>query len=384
MAFRELLIAFIVILISAKTLGELMERIKQPAVLGELLAGVLVGTSVLGWVKPEHTLELLAEIGIVLLLFEIGLETDLKEMLRVGRDSLMVAVAGVAVPFLLGYFAMILMGGSNLVAVFVGATLTATSIGITAKVLSDLRKLGTVEAKIIIGAAVADDILGLVILALVASLAEAGTVSLTTIVAALMKGVGFLVAAILIGNLLVHPLIRIVDLMRGRGILFLGALIFALTLAYLADLAGSAFIIGAFAAGITLARTDRKKIIEERLQPVVDVFAPIFFVMVGIQVNISILNPLNPTNIPILIIALVITVMAVVGKLVSGYVIPKRRANRLAIGIGMMPRGEVGLIFAQLGRATGLFSHEIFSALVVVVMVTTFLAPPLLKVVLGR
>jgi Kef-type K+ transport system membrane component KefB len=384
MQIAEILLSVIIILISAKVLGELAQRVGQPGVLGELIAGIIVGKSVLGLIHHEPTLEFLAEIGVILLLFEIGLETKIKELIRVGVDSLLVATAGVALPFAFGYMAMRAFGMDNTISIFAGATLTATSIGITAKVLAELGKLDSLESRIIIGAAVIDDILGLIILSLLMGLAETGLVSMQIVGVGLIKAIAFLVAAIVIGNILAPQLIKLVERMRGRGILFISAFVFAMVLSYLADKSGLALIIGAFAAGTVLASTDRKVVIEENLKPLVDVFAPIFFVMVGVSVDISVLNPFNPDNRGILLIVLVLTAVAVLGKMASGYFITRKGVNRLAIGLGMLPRGEVGLIFTQLGKSTGLFSDEVFSALVCVVVLTTFLAPPLLSVVFKR
>lgn len=384
MPIAHVLLSLIIILISAKVLADLAERVGQPGVLGELIAGVIIGGSILGLIHHEHTLEFLAEVGVILLLFEIGLQTEIKELIKVGIDSLLVAIAGIALPFALGYVAMRAFGMDNTVSIFAGATLTATSIGITAKVLADLGRLDDLESRIIIGAAVIDDVLGLVILSLVTVLAETGSVSIKVVGIGLIKAIGFLVAAIVIGNILTAQLIKLVDRMRGRGVLFIAAFVFALVLSYLADKAGSALIIGAFAAGTILASTHRKEVIEERLRPLVDVFTPVFFVMVGVSVNLSVLNPFNPENRGILLIILVLTAVAVIGKLASGYFTTRKRINRLAIGLGMLPRGEVGLIFAQSGKSTGLFSDGIFSALVAVVVITTLLAPPLLSVVFRK
>jgi Kef-type K+ transport system membrane component KefB len=275
-------------------------------------------------------------------------------------------------------------GMDNTISIFAGATLTATSIGITAKVLAELGKLDSLESRIIIGAAVIDDIMGLIILSLLTGLAETGLVSVQIVGIELIKAIAFLVAAIVIGNILAPQLIKLVERLRGRGILFISAFVFAMVLSYLADKSGLALIIGAFAAGTVLASTDKKEVIEEGLKPLVDVFAPIFFVMVGVSVDISVLNPFNPDNHGVLLIILVLTAVAVLGKVASGYVTTRKGVNRLAIGLGMLPRGEVGLIFAQLGKSTGLFSDEVFSALVCVVVLTTFLAPPLLSVVFKR
>ncbi len=384
MPIAEILLSLIIIMVSAKVVGDLAERVGQPGVLGELIAGVIIGESLLGLIHHEHTLEFLAEVGVILLLFEIGLETEIKELIKVGIDSLLVAIGGIALPFAFGYAAMRAFGADNTVSIFAGATLTATSIGITAKVLADLGRLDYLESKIIIGAAVIDDVLGLVILSLVTVLAETGSVSIKIVGVGLIKAIGFLVAAVVIGNILAPQLIKLVDRMRGRGVLFIAAFVFAIVLSYLADKAGLALIIGAFAAGTVLAGTHRKEVIEENLKPLVNVFTPVFFVMVGVSVNLSVLNPFNPGNHRILLIVFVLTAVAVIGKLASGYLATRKGINRLAIGLGMLPRGEVGLIFAQLGKSTGLFSDEVFSALVSTVVLTTFLAPPLLSVVFRR
>jgi Kef-type K+ transport system membrane component KefB len=384
MHIADILLSLIIILISARVLGELAQRVGQPGVLGELIAGVIIGESILGLIHHEPTLDFLAEIGVILLLFEIGLETEIKELIRVGIDSLFVALAGITLPFALGYLAMRGFGTDSTISIFAGATLVATSIGITAKVLADLGKLYSLESRIIIGAAVIDDILGLIILSLLAVLAETGSVSIQIVGIGLIKAIGFLIAAVVIGNILAPQLIKLVDRMRGRGVLFIAAFVFAVALSYLADKSGLALIIGAFAAGTVLAGTHRKEVIEDNLKPLVDVFTPVFFVMVGASVNLSVLNPLNPDNRGTLLIVVVLTAVAVIGKLASGYFTTRKGINRLAIGLGMLPRGEVGLIFAQLGKSTGLFSDQVFSALVSVVVLTTFLAPPLLSVVFKK
>lgn len=379
------------ILVAAKILGEFVERMGQPAVLGELLAGVLLGSSALGIIPTTGAeadiIYALAELGVILLLFEIGLETDLKEMFRVGRSSLAVAMVGVVLPFGLGFgfwmYSPLVTNPSTATAVFIGATLTATSVGITARVLSDLKQLHTIEAKIIIGAAVIDDVLGLVMLTVVSGLAAGTTVSVLGVSKLLAIAVGFLVAAILLGTLLMPKLFDFIDKLRVRHVLVVFAVAFALALAALADMAGSAMIIGAFAAGLILSETNQFDIIEERVQPVAGVFTPIFFVSVGSSVDLSLLNPANPGSRQVLMIALVLTLLAIVGKVLAGWAAPWRPFRRLAVGVGMVPRGEVGLIFADIGRRSGVMSEGTFSAVVLMVMATTFIAPLALKRLFG-
>jgi Kef-type K+ transport system membrane component KefB len=400
---ERFLFALALVLVASKILGELAERIKQPAVLGELLGGVILGGSVLAIVpsitgEPGYeTFHLLAEVGVVILLFEIGLETDLRDLTRVGITSTLVAVVGVLAPFFLGFFSVLaferfgILGDIDptfavLIAITVGATLTATSVGITARVLSDMNRLKTEEARIVIGAAVIDDILGLIILAVVSGLIEAtkqgadSGISAAEVSIITLKAFGFLLIAILIGNLASRRLFDLVDKMRVRGVLLLSSLSFALIFAYLAKLVGLAPIVGAFAAGLVLARTNQLKIIEERLKPVADVFTPIFFIMVGAAVNVRVFNPFVSDNIPILLIAFILFIVAVIGKFISGWAVFKKHIKKSVIGIGMIPRGEVGLIFAQMGLISGVFDSRLFSAVTVMVMLTTFIVPPLLKI----
>jgi len=399
---ERFLLAFAVILIASKVFGEVAERIKQPAVLGELVAGIIIGGSVLALIpsvagQPGYeTFHLLAEIGVAILLFEIGLETDLSDLLRLGATSCLVAVAGVVVPFFLGFISIMafekygLLGDINpifttVIAITVGATLTATSVGITARVLSDINRLQTEEARIILGAAVIDDILGLIILGIVSGLIETTKegidtgISLANIGFVTIKAFGFLVVAILIGIFASGKLFNLIEKMKVRGVLLLSALSFALIFAVLADLVGLAPIVGAFAAGLVLAKTNQFKLIEDRLKPVSDVFTPIFFVMVGAAVDVRIFNPFNTENLPILLIALVLFLVAVFGKFVCGWMVFKKGIKKIVIGIGMIPRGEVGLIFAQMGLVSGVFDSRLFSAVTAMVMLTTFIAPPLLK-----
>jgi len=372
------LLAFASALVGAKLLGELVERFGQPSVLGELLAGVVLGPSVLGLVPLSEGIFLLAEIGVILLLLEVGLETDLQELLRVGGPAVAVAVAGMVLPFLGGFFLTRLVGHSTLTAVFVGAALTATSIGITARVLSELGVLDTREGQIILGAAVADDVLGLVVLSVVSRLAAGEGAAFTTAVRATGFALGFLALALALGIPLGSRLIGIVGRANVRGVLVASAVALGMLLAFAAEKAGSAPIVGAFAAGLVLARTNRRHDIDTALRPIVDIFAPIFFVFVGAQVNVAYLNPANPENRAALLLALGLTVVGFLGKFAAGWA-AWGGVRRAFIGAGMVPRGEVGLIFASIGRATGALPERVFVAVVLTVFATTFIAPPLLK-----
>jgi Kef-type K+ transport system membrane component KefB len=382
-------------LVAAKLLGELAERFGQPSVLGELIAGVILGGSVLGLVPSDgpgaEIIHLLAELGVLLLLFEIGLETDLREMFRVGTASLAVATVGVALPFLFGflYWAYAPHAASGdaadltMGAIFVGATLTATSVGITARVLSDLGQMHTEEAKIIIGAAVIDDILGLVILTVVSGMAAGTTVTALGISRVFGVAIGFLVVAVLVGGFVAPRLFDLVVRMRVRYVLLVFAFAFALGLSASAALIGSALIIGAFAAGIILSGTNQFDTIEHEIRPVASIFTPIFFVSVGSSVNLGLLDPTREGASGILGIAGVLTALAIVGKLAAGWAAPWSVFRRHMVGVGMIPRGEVGLIFAEIGRRSGILNEAVFGAVLLMVMATTFVAPPALKFLVG-
>jgi len=375
---RELLLGLVVVWLAAKLAGEAMERIGQTAVLGELLAGVVIGPGVLALVRETSVLHALAELGVLILLFEIGLESDLGDLLRAGAQATLVAAVGVVAPFAAGYAVMHWLGHEALVAVFVGATLTATSVGITARVLADLGRLNDGAAKVVLGAAVVDDVLGLIILAVVTGIAQTGTVSIWSIALLAAKALLFLAAAVLVGIRLAPALVRWVGWMRARGTLIVYAVIFAVGLAAIAELSGLATIIGAFAAGLVLATTERRQHIEERIKPVGDLLVPVFFVTVGMKVDPALLNPFAANA--QFGIAVLLTAVAIVSKVISALAVYQRGVRRWPVGVGMVPRGEVGLIFAGSGLAAGVISTDLYSALVVVVMLTTFAAPPWLKV----
>ena len=402
------LIGVVVMLVAAKLGGEFFERRGQPAVLGELGAGVVLGNLVLfGFnrlegLKTDETIAALAELGVIILLFEVGLESDLRQMMEVGWSSLLVAMLGVVAPFLLGWgvSAYFIPNEPRLGHVFIGATLCATSVGITARVFKDLGKLSTREARIILGAAVIDDVLGLLLLAVVAgaiSAAASGTVlSMTDVGLIALKAIVFLVVAIAIGYKLVPRMLRGAGRLETRGVLLTLAISFCLFLAWASAKVGLAPIVGAFAAGLVLdevhykpkdGRTERD--LSDLLQPVSTVLVPIFFVLMGLKVDLRYFARLD-----ILGFALVLTLAAIAGKQICGFGVVERGVNRVAIGIGMIPRGEVGLIFAGIGAtlmlpaASGavepVINSATFGAIVIMVIITTLVAPPGLKWSLAR
>ncbi|MFQ6092841.1 MAG: cation:proton antiporter [bacterium] len=377
MPIGRVLLNLIIILAAAKVVSELFERFGQPAVLGELVAGVLIGGSLLGWVQLDDYIEVLAEIGVIILIFEVGLELELKELMRMGRSSFLVAVIGVVLPFFLGYYCCKLLnvaGGSTEVAIFMGASITATSIGITARVLADLGKLQLDESKIILGAAVMDDVMGLVILATVVGILQTHTVEVANILRLAGLAIVFLVGALVVGAVVTPHLMKLIDRMRVRGVIFVASFLWCLFLAFVAHEIGLATIVGAFAAGLVVEKATPQVSIGKLIRPVAAIFIPIFFVKMGMMVNLRAF--LEPRT---LLLAAVLTIMAIIGKVVCGWGGLGKRLNKLSIGLGMIPRGEVGLIFASHGMVHSVITESVYSAIIVMVMVTTFITPPLLK-----
>lgn len=380
MSTSEFLLALIAIFVAAKVFGELAERIGQPAVLGEIVGGVIVGASGLNLVHAhDPTIHLLSELGVLLLLFMIGLETDLRKLMSVGGSATAVAVIGVLLPLVGGYALGYALGFSTIVSVLLGASLTATSVGITARVLSDLGHLQDDESQVVLGAAVVDDIIGLVLLTLIGTLAEGGALTVLGVMRVVVVAFGFVALAIVIGSYLAPWLLRIVDRIQVARGLFFASVVFAFALAYLADVVGSAVIIGAFAAGLVLARTSHAKQIEREVHDIAQFFVPIFFVVVGAAVDLRTLNPLDAHSRRFLMIGLALTVIGIAGKVAAGLGVMKKGLRRIVVGVGMMPRGEVGLIFAQIGLTTGVLTGGLYSAVALMVMLTTLVTPPLLR-----
>jgi Na+:H+ antiporter len=382
MDVAEVLRNILVVLIAAKLAAELAERAGIPAVVGEIVAGILIGPSVLGLVESgDEVLRTLGEIGVILLLLDVGLEMDLVELGRVGRASFLVATVGVVTPMVLGLGAMEAFVTDDFnVALFVGAALTATSVGITARVFSDLRAMATTEARVVLGAAVADDVMGLVVLTVVVRLVTEGSVSLVAVAGIVTGAVAFLVVGVVLGMRVAPPLFRAVArVSRSTGTLVALALAFTLAFAELADLARLAPIVGAFVAGIALNRSDQADHIRRELTPVGHLFIPVFFLQIGIDADIASFGQAS-----VLRDAAILLTVAVVGKLVSPLGAIGTPGDKPLIGLGMLPRGEVGLIFATIGLANGVLNHDLYAALLLVVLVTTLATPQLLKLRYGR
>jgi Kef-type K+ transport system membrane component KefB len=444
----KVLAAIVLILLLAKIGGDLVERIGMPAVLGELIVGIVLGNMAFltGWdglrflhappdinvarklaelerelegaggdasahrerlaelrreiseVEPYSAgaaLKMLAEIGVVLLLFEVGLESSVAGMMAVGASSFLVAVVGVVTPMALGWAVglWLIPDRGWQVHMFIGATLTATSVGITARVLKDLGRSQQRESRIILGAAVIDDVLGLMVLAIVQGIIQSGSdFSAGSIVIDILKAVGFLFGAILLGNHLTRPLFRAATYLRGHGLLVVTSLVICFAFAWLASLVHLAPIVGAFAAGLILEKVHYQELgqkeeveLEEALKPLTALLVPIFFVQMGIMVDLR-----SFTDPAVWGLAAAVTAAAVIGKQACYFGVLERGLNRLAVGLGMIPRGEVGLIFAAVGSGLTspsgerIIDADTYSAAVVMVILTTMVTPPLLKWAMTR
>jgi len=409
------LLSLVIVYFGSKFGGEILSNVGLPPVLGELLAGVLLGISALHLlVFPEsgadssnsllmslleitggltadaapgvflaqsEVVSVLAELGVIILLFEIGLESNLRDLIEVGFQATVVAIVGVIVPFVGGTVGlMMLFNVAAVPAIFAGAALTATSIGITSKVLTELGGLNSKEGQIILGAAVIDDVLGIIVLAVVASLAKTGEVDVNKVVYLIISASAFLIGSIALGNIFNRVFVAVVNKLKTRGELVIPAFIFAFVMAYLASVIQLEAILGAFAAGLVLEETDKRKELQKQIVPIADMLVPIFFITVGARTDLSVLNPAVPSNREGLIMAIFLIVVAILGKVITGFsVFNQPQINRLAIGVGMIPRGEVGLVFLGIGSDIGILSKPLEAAIIMMVILTTFLAPPLLK-----
>ncbi len=398
MVDASLLGAVALILALAKVCGGLFERIGLPAVLGELTAGILlgnldlVGAGGLDWIAGDSQLAVLGEIGVLLLLFQVGLESNLAQMARVGAAAFAVACVGVILPAGLGYglHAVLEPGAGWHAHLFIGAVLTATSVGITARVLADLKQIDSPTGRVVLGAAVIDDVLGLIVLAVVSGLVagdrgEGGGLDGVGIALLLVKAFGFLGVAIALGPLVSRRLYRAASALRVRRVLLAASLAFCFAVSWLADLVELAPIVGAFAAGLVLDDVVYRDLdredhdLTEQLRPLGEMLTPIFFVLTGAAVDLS---ALGDTDVALLAGALIVA--AVAGKQACALVAFGPGIHRRSVGIGMIPRGEVGLIFAASGMKLGVIDGNAYAAIVIMVMFTTLMTPPLLAWSLGK
>ncbi|RLQ23590.1 cation:proton antiporter [Seongchinamella sediminis] len=389
-SFSRTSLTLILMITLADASGYLFERLGMPELVGEICAGILLGNLALlgidfnfsALLRSSDFMSYAAELALVLLLFLVGLESDMRDLLKVGRNAAAVACAGVLLPVALGLGAAVLLGmNGGMQGWFVGATLAATSVGITARLLIAQNKLKSASGEVILGAAVIDDILGILLLAVLASVAASGEFAWATLLLIVAKALLFFAAAVLIGQRLMPEIVHMVSVTKHASIWTGFAFCLALAFAELASQAGLAPLIGAFVAGLLLddvnfrvGDTLQKHTLEELIRPITDIFICIFFVYIGAQVQLQVL-----TDPAILLAIVVLTLVAVVSKAAAGYLVTGPGFDRLGVGLGMVPRGEVGLVFASFAFAHGIFTPTVYATLVMVVLLTTVIGPALLK-----
>ena len=373
-SISHLLLVLAAIFTATKALGYVATRFKQPAVLGEIIAGVILGGSVLGIVDPhESRIHALSELGVIVLLFMTGLHTEVSSLVKAGAASTAVAVAGVVLPFVSGYFVTIAMGATPTQALVVGAAMCATSVGISARVLSDLGQLDTMDGQVVLGGAVIDDVIGLIILAVVMGITAGESVGVLDVARIAGVAIGFVAVAVLVGGKIATIGVRFVKMADMEGALGLAALAFAFVMAAVAQKVGSALIIGAFAAGLVLDDRHDRHEIEKATKSLANFVVPIFFASVGALVDLKAMM-----NAKSLTIGAALIVCGVLGKVAAGWAPWWYKGRKLLVGVAMVPRGEVGLIFAQMGLAAGAIDAGMFGAIMLMVLVTTLVTPPAL------
>lgn len=373
----NILLALFVMLAAAKVLAEVFERLRQPAVVGEILAGVLIGPSVLGWVSPSELTNTLAEIGVIFLLFAVGLETKPSAIFKVGTKAALVAILGVLAPFAGGYLLLRLQGAATVESLFLGCAMVATSVGITARVLGSMGVLSAQTSRIILGAAVIDDILGLLILAIVSS-AATGQIDYLEIGVTAVLAVGFTLFVVLVGSRVVTRLAPRIENLKTSESLFVFGLLLCLGLSVAASYIGVAAIIGAFLAGMTLAEaSEGNQTMHSQMKGVTEFLVPFFLVNIGMQLRLEVF--IQPSTI---VLTLAVTLIAVITKLIACALpvmnLGWRRAGQ--VGMGMVPRGEVGIVVAQIGLGLGVINDVLFAVVLFMAVATTLIAPPFLKV----
>lgn len=373
----NVLLALFIMLAAAKLMAEIFERMRQPAVVGEILAGVMIGPSLLGWVETSDLISILAEIGVIFLLFTVGLETKPQSIFDVGKRAVLVGVLGVILPFVAGYFIAVAWGGDFVEAMFIGAALVATSVGITARVLGSMGLLDRETTRVILGAAVIDDVLGLIILSLVSSVSQ-GSVSVAGLVKTAAAAIVFTVLVALIGSKLMTRLAPAVERLRLGKPFFTIGLILCLGLSYAAIYVGVAAIIGAFLAGMALAEaTEGNQKMHRLTAGVTEFLVPFFLVNIGMQLNLTVFRDGS-----VVALAIVLTIVAVITKFVgcglgAWGMSPREMAQ---VGVGMVPRGEVGIVVAQIGLGLAVIDPQFFASVLFMAVATTLIAPPLIKI----
>lgn len=391
MITSDFFIQIVLILISARFLGELASKFSIPSVIGELLAGIILGPSLLNWLQPTETIHLLAEIGIVLLLFEVGIEADISKLAKNGLKASASAFAGIIFPLVLGFLvSYYLFHLGTLLSLFVGSTLTATSIGVTLRVLSDLNRKKSHESQIVLGAAILDDIIGIVLLSILYEFSAENSVNYFTAGKVLLFIVAFLITAPFLVKIISNVIKRYEKISSIPGLLTTSTIALLLFFAWLARKFGAPELIGGFAAGLALSRnfflplpsylqTDENFSyrVERNMKPLIHLFVPIFFVNIGLSLNFQ---QIAWNSSFIWAFSGIILLIAIIGKLTSGFILFKEsKWIKWIVGIAMIPRGEVGLIFAEVGRVSNIFNQEIYASMILVIAITTLISPIVLR-----
>jgi len=389
-------LSLVLILVAARIFGELAAWLKVPSVMGEMLAGIILGPSLLGWVEVNEIIQTLAEIGLILLLFEVGLETDISRLADRGQKAGVVALGGFVAPFAGGFLlAYLIFDFSLLLSLFIGGTLTATSIGVTVRVLRDLGRQHSQEAQVVLGAAVLDDILGVVLLALLYEFSVYGGISLTNASKVLIFIAIFMILAPIVAKIMAETIGRYGSGSRISGLIPTTVVSLVLFFAWLAHVVGAPALLGGFAAGLALSRrfflpfgaallqSDGKFVrrIDESIKPIIQLFTPIFFVTVGLSLN---LQAVDWGSSSVLLLSVLFIAVAMATKLVGAMIIKEPMHFRWVVGLAMIPRAEVGLIFAELGRVSGVFDNDIYAVMIITIAATTILPPFILKWYYGR
>ncbi|MFH0930676.1 MAG: cation:proton antiporter [Candidatus Zixiibacteriota bacterium] len=371
----QILFSLFLIYASAKLLGEVFERFKQSAVIGEILAGVVLGPQVLNLIGTSEIFPVLAEIGVIILLFTVGLQTKIEEIMRVGKTSLLVAILGVVFPFIFGYLYTLIIHHTTVEAIFIGAAMVATSVGITARVFADLGIVETKIARVILGAAVIDDVIGLLVLAIVTGVGK-GTLSFVKIGLITLEAVGFIIFLIIIGRRVVRRMVPRVASFRTKDAVLSAAIILCLFLSAVSSYIDLAAIIGAFLAGMILSELNLEYNLSIRTESLYNFLVPFFFVILGSWIDLSIFS--QPT---LLWAALIITLFAILGKFLGCGLgaLNLGKKDALMVGFGMVPRGEVGMIIASIGLNMKAITSDLYTVIIFMVMATTLLTPPILR-----
>lgn len=392
---HDFFLVLLIILLAARVFAEVAARLKAPSVIGELLAGVVLGPSLMGWIEPVEAIRLMAEIGIILLLFEVGLGTDPGQLVRAGPKSIVVALTGFGLPLLLGFgVGYWIFDLSLLVSLFIGGTLTATSIGVTVRILTDLNRQHSPEGQIILGAAILDDVMGVVLLALLYEFSTGGGVSFGNASKVILFVGAFFILAPVAAKLMSVVIRHVNSTTQIPGLIPTMIVSLVLFFAWLAHSMGAPELLGGFAAGLALSRRFFLPFgtalhadpafagyVEREMKPVIHLFTPIFFVVVGLSLNLREIDWSSPF---IWLFSMALLVAAIVGKLIGPMLIRETWPCRWIVGTAMIPRGEVGLIFAELGRESGILSNEIYAGMIIVIAFTTILSPFAMKGLYAR